>query len=321
MLYKTILSGCGAYLPERIVTNKELSKSVETSDEWIQQRTGICERRVAADDELTSSLAVNAARNALENSGVSVSEIDLIVLATATPDKTFPATATKVQADLGIFHGAAFDIQAVCTGFIYALNVADNFVRLGQARNALVIGAETFSRILDWNDRRTCVLFGDGAGAVVLSAGEKDNARGILSTHIRSDGRHQNLLHVDGGPSSTMTVGKLRMEGKEVFKHAVTNMSAILLEALADNDLEAKDIDWLVPHQANKRILDSTARKIGLPNEKVVLTVDRHANTSAASIPLALSEAAEDGRIKRDNLVVLEAMGAGFTWGASVIRW
>ncbi|MBB44271.1 MAG: 3-oxoacyl-ACP synthase [Rhodospirillaceae bacterium] len=321
MFYRTILSGCGAYLPERIVTNKELSKTLETSDEWIQQRTGICERRIADNNELTSNLAVNAARNALENSGVSVSEIDLIVLATATPDKTFPATATKVQADLGIFHGAAFDIQAVCTGFIYALNVADNFIKLGQARNALVIGAETFSRILDWKDRRTCVLFGDGAGAVVLSAAEKGDKRGILSTHIRSDGRHQDLLHVDGGPSSTMTVGYLRMEGREVFKHAVTNMSAILLEALAENKLEANDIDWLVPHQANKRILDSTAKKIGLPAEKVVLTVDRHANTSAASIPLALSEAAGDGRIKQNDLVVLEAMGGGFTWGAAVIRW
>lgn len=321
MFYRTILSGCGAYLPKRIVTNKELSKTLETSDEWIQQRTGICERRIADNNELTSNLAVNAARNALENSGVSVSEIDLIVLATATPDKTFPATATKVQADLGIFHGAAFDIQAVCTGFIYALNVADNFIKLGQARNALVIGAETFSRILDWKDRRTCVLFGDGAGAVVLSAAEKGDKRGILSTHIRSDGRHQDLLHVDGGPSSTMTVGYLRMEGREVFKHAVTNMSAILLEALAENKLEANDIDWLVPHQANKRILDSTAKKIGLPAEKVVLTVDRHANTSAASIPLALSEAAGDGRIKQNDLVVLEAMGGGFTWGAAVIRW
>ena len=321
MFYRTILSGCGAYLPKRIVTNKELSKTLETSDEWIQQRTGICERRIADNNELTSNLAVNAARNALENSGVSVSEIDLIVLATATPDKTFPATATKVQADLGIFHGAAFDIQAVCTGFIYALNVADNFIKLGQARNALVIGAETFSRILDWKDRRTCVLFGDGAGAVVLSAAEKGDKRGILSTHIRSDGRHQDLLHVDGGPSSTMTVGYLRMEGREVFKHAVTNMSAILMEALAENKLEANDIDWLVPHQANKRILDSTAKKIGLPAEKVVLTVDRHANTSAASIPLALSEAAGDGRIKQNDLVVLEAMGGGFTWGAAVIRW
>lgn len=321
MFYKSILSGCGAYLPERVVTNKELAKTIDTSDEWIQQRTGICERRIAAENEFTSSLAVNAARNALENSGILASEIDLIVLATATPDKTFPATATKVQADLGIFHGAAFDIQAVCTGFIYALNVADNFVRLGQARNALVIGAETISRILDWNDRRTCVLFGDGAGAVVLSAGEKDDKRGILSNHIRSDGRHQNLLHVDGGPSSTKTVGHLRMEGKEVFRHAVTNMSAILLEALANNNLETNDIDWLVPHQANKRILDSTAKKIGLSSEKVVLTVDRHANTSAASIPLALSEAVEDGRIKRNDLVLLEAMGGGFTWGASVIRW
>ncbi len=321
MLYRSIVAGCGAYLPERIVTNQELSEKLDTSDEWIRQRTGICERRIAADGELTSDLALNAARAALEHAGVDASDIDLIVLATATPDKTFPATATKVQAELGITHGAAFDVQAVCTGFVYALNVADNFVRLGQARNALVIGAETFSRILDWDDRRTCVLFGDGAGAVVLTAGDKDGQRGILSSHIRSDGRHQNLLHVDGGPSSTMTVGHLRMEGKEVFRHAVSNMASILAEALEENNLQPSDIDWLVPHQANKRILDSTARKIGLPPEKVVLTVDRHANTSAASIPLALAEAVGDGRIKRGDLIVFEAMGGGFTWGASVVLW
>ncbi|MEC9022711.1 MAG: beta-ketoacyl-ACP synthase III [Pseudomonadota bacterium] len=321
MSFKSKLAGCGAYLPERVVTNHELSETLDTSDEWIQQRTGISERRIAAKNELTSDLAVKAARAALNHGGVLASEIDLIVLATATPDKTFPATATKVQADLGITRGAAFDIQAVCTGFIYALNVADNFIRVGQSNNALVIGAETISRILDWEDRRTSVLFGDGAGAVVLRSVPETEFGGILSTQIRSDGRYQNLLHVDGGPSSTMTVGHLRMEGKEVFRHAVTNMSSVLEDILKENELEPNDLDWLVPHQANRRILESTAKKIGLPTEKVVVTLDRHANTSAASIPLALTEAVGDGRIKAGDLLALEAMGGGFTWGASLIRW
>jgi 3-oxoacyl-[acyl-carrier-protein] synthase-3 len=321
MPFKSKLAGCGAYLPERVITNKELSETLDTSDEWIRQRTGISERRIAAKNELTSDLAVKAAKAALNHAGVLASEIDLIVLATATPDKTFPATATKVQADLGITRGAAFDVQAVCTGFIYALTVADNFIRVGQSNNALVIGAETISRILDWEDRRTSVLFGDGAGAVVLRSVPGSELAGILSTQIRSDGRYQNLLHVDGGPSSTMTVGHLRMEGKEVFRHAVTNMSSVLEAILKENELEPDDLDWLVPHQANSRILESTAKKIGLPSEKVVVTLDRHANTSAASIPLALTEAVGDGRIKGGDLLALEAMGGGFTWGASLVRW
>ena len=321
MPFKSKLAGCGAYLPERVVTNEELSETLDTSDEWIRQRTGISERRIAAKNELTSDLAVKAAKAALNHAGVLASEIDLIVLATATPDKTFPATATKVQAELGITRGAAFDVQAVCTGFIYALTVADNFIRVGQSNNALVIGAETISRILDWEDRRTSVLFGDGAGAVVLRSVPGSELAGILSTQIRSDGRYQNLLHVDGGPSSTMTVGHLRMEGKEVFRHAVTNMSSVLEAILKENELEPDDLDWLVPHQANKRILESTAKKIGLPSEKVVVTLDRHANTSAASIPLALTEAVCDGRIKGGDLLALEAMGGGFTWGASLVRW
>jgi len=321
MPFKSKLAGCGAYLPERVITNKELSETLDTSDEWIRQRTGISERRIAAKNELTSDLAVKAAKAALNHAGVLASEIDLIVLATATPDKTFPATATKVQADLGITRGAAFDVQAVCTGFIYALTVADNFIRVGQSNNALVIGAETISRILDWEDRRTSVLFGDGAGAVVLRSVPGSELAGILSTQIRSDGRYQNLLHVDGGPSSTMTVGHLRMEGKEVFRHAVTNMSSVLEAILRENELEPDDLDWLVPHQANRRILESTAKKIGLPIEKVVVTLDRHANTSAASIPLALTEAVGDGRIKGGDLLALEAMGGGFTWGASLVRW
>ena len=321
MPFKSKLAGCGAYLPERVVTNEELSETLDTSDEWIRQRTGISERRIAAKNELTSDLAVKAAKAALNHAGVLASEIDLIVLATATPDKTFPATATKVQAELGITRGAAFDVQAVCTGFIYALTVADNFIRVGQLNNALVIGAETISRILDWEDRRTSVLFGDGAGAVVLRSVPGSELAGILSTQIRSDGRYQNLLHVDGGPSSTMTVGHLRMEGKEVFRHAVKNMSSVLEAILEENELEPDDLDWLVPHQANRRILESTAKKIGLPSEKVVVTLDRHANTSAASIPLALTEAVGDGRIKAGDLLALEAMGGGFTWGASLVRW
>lgn len=321
MPFKSKLVGCGAYLPERVITNKELSRTLDTSDEWIRQRTGISERRIAAKNEFTSDLAVKAAKVALSHAGVCASQIDLIVLATATPDKTFPATATRVQAELGITRGAAFDIQAVCTGFIYALNVADNFIRVGQASNALVIGAETISRILDWKDRRTSVLFGDGAGAVILRSIPDSEFGGILSSQIRSDGRHQNLLHVDGGPSSTMTVGHLRMEGKEVFRHAVTNMSNILRDILEENQLQPEHLDWLIPHQANRRILESTAKKIGLPLTKVVVTLDRHANTSAASIPLALTEAVSDGRVKSGDLLAFEAMGGGFTWGASLVRW
>ena len=321
---RSVVIGCGSYLPDRILTNAELSKKVDTSDEWIQQRTGIQQRHIAADGEKTSDLALRAAEKALSAAGVSPADLDLIVLAPATPDETFPATATRVQSALGMNHGAAFDVQAVCTGFIYALNVADNFIRVGQAKTVLVIGAETFSRILDWEDRTTCVLFGDGAGAVVLQAqeGAGDNTdRGILSNHIRSDGKHHDMLYVDGGPSSTGTVGHLRMAGREVFRHAVTNMAAILNEALEANGLSSADLDWLVPHQANLRILESTAQKLKLAPEKVVVTVERHANTSAASIPLALAEAVEDGRIKKNDVVAIEAMGGGFTWGASIIRW
>jgi len=316
--------GVGAYLPSRVLTNDDLAKRVDTSDEWIVQRTGIRERRIAEDGEMASDLASAAARQALDYAGVDIGEIDLIVVATATPDQTFPATAAIVQQKLGMVRGAAFDVQAVCSGFIYALTVADNFIRLGQAEKALVIGAETFSRILDWEDRGTCVLFGDGAGAVVLSAemGEGTNRdHGILTTHIHSDGRFRDLLYVDGGVSSTGTVGRLRMEGREVFKHAVIKLAEVVDEALISAGLEASQIDWLVPHQANKRIIDATARKLDLPPERVVLTVDRHANTSAASIPLALNEAVRDGRIKRGDIVLMEAMGGGFTWGAALARW
>jgi len=323
--------GSGAYLPERIVTNEELARKVDTSDEWIFSRTGIRERRIAADGEMTSDLAVAASKKALESAGIGAEEVDLIVLGTTTPDRTFPATATSVQSMLGLKNGAAFDIQAVCTGFIYALAVADNFVKTGQARTALVIGAETFSRIIDWEDRGTCVLFGDGAGAVVLRGSEaevaapdghgRNNARGILSTHLHSDGRYSDKLYVDGGPSSTKTVGHVRMHGREVFRHAVTNLTSVIEEALEANGLQSSDIDWVVPHQANKRILDATTRKLGLPPEKMVMTVERHANTSAASVPLALDEAIRDGRIQPGNLVLLEAMGGGFTWGASLVRW
>ena len=323
-MIRSHILGCGAYLPERVVTNEELSRRIDTSDEWIVARTGIRQRHIAAEGEKTSDLAVRASERALANAGVTPDEVDLIVLATATPDLTFPATATTVQAELGITGGTAFDLQAVCSGFIYALAVADNFVRLGQAGTALVVGAETFSRILDWNDRSTCVLFGDGAGAVVLRAAEELGTaqdRGILSTHLHSDGRHRELLYVDGGPSATRTVGHLRMEGREVFRHAVVNLAAVVNEALIANGLTADDIDWLIPHQANQRILDSTAKRLGLPAERVVVTVERHANTSAASVPLALAEAVGDGRIKRGDLLLLEAMGGGFTWGAGLVRW
>jgi 3-oxoacyl-[acyl-carrier-protein] synthase-3 len=302
-----LVVGCGSYLPERVITNAELASRLDTSDAWIVQRTGIRERRVAAE-------------GALATAGVKASELDLLVLATATPDNTFPATAARVQAKLGMTRGAAFDVQAVCSGFIYALAVADNFIKAGQAKNALVIGAETFSRILDWEDRGTCVLFGDGAGALVLRA-ENGGERGVLSTHVHSDGRDYDLLYVDGGPSTTQTTGLLRMEGREIFKLAVKRLADAVDEALAANKLTARDVDWLVPHQANRRIIDAMGRKLDLPPEKVVVTIDRHANTSAASIPLALAEGAADGRIKPGQLVLMEAMGGGLTWGASLVRW
>jgi 3-oxoacyl-[acyl-carrier-protein] synthase-3 len=322
MTLRSQIVGCGGYLPERVVTNDELAVRLDTSDAWIRQRTGIGERRIAADGELTSDLAYHAARRALERAGMSGSDLDLIVLATATPDETFPSTAVKVQARLGMKHGAAFDVQAVCSGFIFALAVADNAVRLGQARTALVIGAETFSRILDWQDRGTCVLFGDGAGAIVLNAVPAGPPnRGILSTHLHSDGRLHDILYVDGGPSSTGTAGFLRMEGREVFRQAVQRLSEVVDEALLANGLASGDIDWLVPHQANTRIIDAVGRRLGLPPGKTILTIDRHANTSAASIPLALDEAVADGRIRPGHLVLMEALGGGLTWGASVVRW
>ena len=323
-MLRSVITGCGAYLPERVLTNDELSRTVDTTDEWIVSRTGIRQRHIAAEGELTSDLALAAARQALDNAGAPVDEVDLVVLATATPDETFPATATVVQARLGMSRGAAFDVQAVCSGFIYGLAVADNFVKAGQAGCALVIGAETFSRILDWSDRTTCVLFGDGAGAVVVKAEKSagDNGeRGILATRLHSDGTKHDMLYVDGGPSSTGTAGHLRMQGRAVFRHAVTNLSAVVIETLDDAGLEAADIDWLVPHQANKRILDGTARKLGMPAEKMIVTVDRHANTSAASVPLALAEAVADGRVKRGDVLLMEAMGGGFTWGACLARW
>ena len=320
---KSLLIGCGSYLPQRIVTNGELSKTVDTSDEWITKRTGIKQRHIAADGETTSDLAVNAGRDALESASMSVEDIDLIIVATTTPDDTFPATATKVQAKLGMSHGAAFDIQAVCAGFIYALATADNFIKAGQARAVLVIGAETFSRILDWKDRATCVLFGDGAGAIVLRAAEGDEARsdfGVLSTHLHSDGRHRDVLYVDGGPSSSQTVGHVRMAGQEVFRHAVAKLSGVIDEALSANGLDSSAVDWLIPHQANSRIIKSMAQKMRLPEDKVVSTIAHHANTSAASVPLALTEAVVDGRVKNGDLVLFEAIGGGLVWGAGLVR-
>jgi 3-oxoacyl-[acyl-carrier-protein] synthase-3 len=319
MTRRSVVLGVGSALPRREVTNQELAATVDTSDEWIVERTGIRSRFLAAEDETTASLATEAARRALDHAGVSAAEIDLIVLATATPDQTFPSSATKVQAALGIDDCVAFDVHAVCTGFLYALSVADSMLRSGNGRKALVIGAETFSRILDWEDRATCVLFGDGAGALVLSAEEGE--RGILATRLHADGRHNDLLFVDGGPSTTGTVGKLRMKGREVFRHAVVNLAAVLNEVLEDAGLTSADVDWVVPHQANARILDATAKKLGLSPAKVVVTVDKHANTSAASVPLAFDTAVKDGRIKRGDLVVLEAMGGGFTWGAAALRY
>ncbi len=319
MTRRSVIAGVGSALPKRQVSNAELAIQVDTSDEWIVERTGIRNRYIADAGETTATLAHGAALNALEHAGINATDIDLIVLATATPDQTFPSSATKVQAMLGIPDCIAFDVHAVCTGFLYALTVADSMIRSGSAKTALVIGSETFSRILDWEDRATCVLFGDGAGALVLKAEEGE--RGILSTKLHADGRHNELLFVDGGPSTTQTVGKLRMKGREVFRHAVVNLADVLNEVLADAGLDSSDIDWVVPHQANARILDATARKLGLPAEKIVVTVDRHANTSAASVPLALDTAVRDGRIKRGDLVVLEAMGGGFTWGAAALRY
>jgi 3-oxoacyl-[acyl-carrier-protein] synthase-3 len=325
-LRRSIVIGCGGYLPARIVANAELESTMDTSDTWISERTGILQRHIAADGEKTSDLAIAASRSALAHAGIEAGEVDLIVLATTTPDETFPATAVRVQAALGCPGSIAFDVQAVCSGFVYALAIADNFLRVGQARTALVIGAETFSRILDWNDRGTAVLFGDGAGAVVLKAVDRTEGEatppGIQSTQMHADGRHHDALFADGGPSSTPgRVGVVRMNGREVFRHAVEKLSGVVEEALAANGFSPSDIDWLVPHQANRRIIDGMARKLGLPSERVVVTVDRHANTSAASIPLALWEATKSERIAQGDIVLLEAIGGGLTWGACVIRW
>ncbi len=321
MTLRSVLVGTGSALPKRKVTNAQLAETVDTSDEWIVARTGIRSRYIAGEGETTSTLATEAARQALAAAGLVPADIGLIVLATATPDQTFPATATQVQHNLGCNGGVAFDVAAVCSGFLYAIGIADSLLRTGMSKRALVIGAETFSRILDWEDRTTCVLFGDGAGAIVLEAREVDeDGPGVLATRLHADGAHNGLLYVDGGPSSTGTVGHVRMKGPEVFRHAVVNLAEVLREVLADQGLTSADIDWVVPHQANQRILDATARKLGLAPEKVIVTVDRHANTSAASVPLALDTAVRDGRIKAGDLVVLEAMGGGFTWGASLIR-
>jgi 3-oxoacyl-[acyl-carrier-protein] synthase III len=322
MTRRSVLIGTGSALPKRSVSNAEMARMVDTSDEWIVERTGIRNRYIAGDDETTGTLATAAARAALEAAGIEASSIGLIILATATPDQTFPATATQVQHALGCNGGIAFDVAAVCSGFLYALGVADSMLRTGMAERALVIGAETFSRILDWDDRTTCVLFGDGAGAVVLEARDvvAPDGPGILATRLHADGAHGPLLYVDGGPSSTGTVGKVRMKGREVFRHAVVNLAEVLTEVLEVAGLSSSDLDWVVPHQANQRILDATARKLGLPPEKVIVTVDRHANTSAASVPLALDTAIRDGRIKSGDLIMLEAMGGGFTWGASLLR-
>ncbi len=322
MTSRSVITGTGSALPKRVVTNHELAQTVDTSDEWIVERSGIRQRHMAGDGETTSTLAIDAARKALAAAGLEGSQIGLIVLATTTPDQTFPATATIVQDAIGANGGIAFDVAAVCSGFLYALGVADSMLRAGMAKRALVIGAETMTRLLDWEDRATCVLFGDGAGAVVLETQDVgDDGPGILTTHLHADGAHNELLYVDGGPSTTQSVGHLRMKGREVFRHAVVNLADVLGNVLKQCDLSPADVDWVVPHQANQRILDATARKLGLPPEKVIVTVDRHANTSAASVPLALDCAVQDGRIKRGDLLVLEAMGGGFTWGASLIRF
>lgn len=324
MTLRSVVIGCGHYLPERILTNSDIEKIVETTDEWIVERTGIQSRHIAAEGETTSMLAMRAAERAIENAGCLATDIDLIVLATATPDYTFPSTATQVQAALGIHRGAAFDVQAVCSGFVYALTIADKFLTSGSHKRALVIGAETFSRILDWTDRTTCVLFGDGAGAVVLEAQSGKGTledRGVLNTVLRSDGRHRDKLYVDGGPSTTGKSGHLRMEGREVFRHAVTCLAEVIEETFAQTGIIANDIQWFVPHQANRRIIDATAKKLDIDPARVVVTVEKHGNTSAASIPLALSTAYQDGRIRKGDLVLLEAMGGGFTWGAALVRW
>ena len=320
MTLRAILAGTGSALPRTRVSNAELAERVDTSDEWIVERTGIRFRHIAEADETTATLGADAAKQALAAAGLQAADIGLIIVATATPDNTFPASATKVQALLGTPDCIAFDVAAVCSGFLYAVSVADSMLRTGAAKHALVIGSETFSRILDWEDRTTCVLFGDGAGAVVLSAKDVDDDQGILATRLHAEGKYADMLYVDGGPSTTGTVGHVRMQGREVFRHAVTNLASVLGEVMADVGLSAEQIDWVVPHQANKRIIDATAKKLGLPAERVVLTVDQHANTSAASVPLALDLAVRDGRIKRGDLVVLEAMGGGFTWGAAVLR-
>src|SRR5689334_21100958 len=322
--FRSVMLGCGSYLPSQILTNEELARKVDTSDDWIVQRTGIHERRIAAPGEHTSHMAIRAAQAALAHAHVDAQSIDLIVLATSTPDNTFPATAVSVQAGLGLTHGAAFDLQAVCSGFVYGLATVDGLLRTGTYKRALVIGSETFSRILDWSDRTTCVLFGAGAGAVVLEAQQQPGGhddRGLPTTHLRSDGRHKNKLYVDGGPSSTKTVGFLRMEGRAVFKHAVAMITDVIEDAFRATGYTAADIDWFVPHQANERIIDDSAHKLGIAPEKVVTTVDMHGNTSAASIPLALNVAIKDGRIKKGDLVLLEAVGGGFTWGSALIRW
>jgi 3-oxoacyl-[acyl-carrier-protein] synthase-3 len=323
-IIRSVIRGVGAYLPKRVLTNSDLARMVDTTDEWIKERTGIEQRHIAADGELTSDLGIAASRQALVRAGIDPVDIDLVVCATATPDRTFPATATRIQAGLGISKGAAFDVQAVCSGFIYALATADNFIRAGQFKRALVVGAETFSRILDWNDRGTCVLFGDGAGAVVLEAqsqlGTRED-RGILATRIRSDGRFEDLLYVDGGPGSTKTTGYLRMNGREVFRHAVQKISGVIEETLVSTGYAPDEIDLYVPHQANKRILDGIAKKLGIPPGKVMITLAKHGNTSAASVPLALNQAFEEHRLREGGLVLMEAMGGGFTWGAALVRW
>ncbi|HEX2147139.1 MAG TPA: beta-ketoacyl-ACP synthase III [Pseudorhizobium sp.] len=323
-MIRSVVRGYGAALPKRVVPNRELEGIVETSDEWIVQRTGIRQRYIAGEGETTASLGEEAARAALDRAGLTPDDIDFILVATSTPDNTFPATAVNIQKRLGMTHGFAFDMQAVCSGFVYAMATADMYIRGGMAKRVLVIGAETFSRILDWKDRTTCVLFGDGAGALVLEAAEGEGTvadRGVLTAHLRSDGTHKEKLYVDGGPSSTGTVGHLRMEGREVFKHAVGMITDVIEAAFDSTGTTAEDLDWLVPHQANRRIIEGSAKKLGIPNEKVVITVDLHGNTSAASIPLALSVALDDGRIKQGDLVMLEAMGGGFTWGALLVRW
>ena len=321
---RSLIMGVGSALPERVMTNDDISKIVDTSDAWIVERTGIHSRHIASDSETTRSLGAGAARRALADAGLAADEVDLVIVATSTPDRTFPATATQIQADLGITRGAAFDLQAVCSGFVYGLTIADALMGCRQAECVLVIGSETFSRILDWTDRTTCVLFGDGAGAVVLKSGKGTGTtadRGILASRIRADGRYADKLYVDGGPSTTRTVGHLRMEGREVFKHAVVNIASVMEQTIAEAGLKSSDIDWFVPHQANRRILEGTARRLGIPEDRIVITLDRHGNTSAASIPLALDAAVKDGRIKRGDLVLMEAMGGGFTWGAVLVRY